>query len=62
MSDSKTSSENFPNAPHGDPGRMPTDDEEAAAEKAAAEAPDVSEPYEDMTRRGAETEGEGRIE
>lgn len=45
---------------HG-PGRLPTPDEEEAAERAAAQAPDVSRPYEEALRRGAEVKGEGQI-
>jgi len=39
----------------------PTPEEEAAAERAAEQAPDIEEPYRDMTERGAHQEGEGRI-
>lgn len=41
---------------------MPTPDEEAAAERAAQTAPDVSEPYTEMAERGANSQGEGQIE
>ena len=44
-----------------DPGSMPTDEEEAAAERAAEEQPEVEETYRDMTERGAHAEGEGKI-
>lgn len=40
---------------------QPTPDEEAAAERAAEQAPDVEEEYRDMTERGAHQEGEGKI-
>ena len=43
-----------------DPDRMPTPDEEAAAERGAAEAPDVSEAYKEQAERGANHPGEGR--
>jgi len=46
---------------HGDPGRMPSPEEEAAAERAAEQAPDVEEPYREMTERGAHQDGEGKI-
>jgi hypothetical protein len=39
----------------------PTADEEAAAERAAEQAPDIEEDYRDMTERGAHQEGEGKI-
>lgn len=39
----------------------PTPEEEAAAERAAADAPDIEEEYRDMTERGAHQEGEGKI-
>lgn len=51
-----------------EPDRMPTDDEEQAAEKSARELREsgeeesVAEHYEEMARRGAEEKGEGRIE
>lgn len=41
--------------------RMPTEDEEAAAEESAADAPDVSEEYSEMTEKGAHVKGEGQI-
>lgn len=40
----------------------PTPDEEAAAERAADQSPDVEEPYRDMTEKGAHQEGEGKID
>ncbi|HVC14865.1 MAG TPA: hypothetical protein VND62_08410 [Acidimicrobiales bacterium] len=51
-----------------DADRMPTDDEERAAERAAdqleesGEEASVAEHYEEMARRGTEQKGEGRIE
>lgn len=41
--------------------RMPTEEEEQLAEKSAADAPDVSEEYEDMAEKGANVKGEGEI-
>lgn len=41
---------------------LPTPDEEKAADRAAETAPDVSEPYTELNRTGANAEGEGRIE
>lgn len=43
-----------------DAGRGPTTDEEAAAERADAHPDRVREPYEEMTEKGAQQEGEGR--
>ena len=43
------------------PDRVPTDDEIEAAERGAAAAPDVSEPYEEALRSGADAQGEGRL-
>lgn len=41
--------------------RLPTDDEEAAAERSEASADDdVSESYKEMLERGAAQEGEGK--
>lgn len=45
-----------------DPGSMPTAEEEAAAERAAGEQPDVEDSYRDMTEKGAEADGEGKID
>lgn len=51
-----------------EPDRMPTSEEETAAERSAerlgdsGEARDVAAHYEEMARRGAEQKGEGRIE
>jgi len=45
---------------HGDPGRMPSPEEEAAAERADAHPERTAEPYEEMTEKGAEQQGEGR--
>jgi len=48
--------------------RMPTDEEEQAAERSAAELEEsggdaeVAAHYEDMARRGVEHKGEGRID
>ena len=44
-----------------DPGRGPTPDEEAAAERGAANAPAVSEAYEHALKTGAHVQGEGEI-
>ena len=41
---------------------MPTGEEEAAAERAAAEQPDIEAEYRDMTEKGAHAEGEGQID
>lgn len=41
--------------------RMPTSDEERAAESAGAVDPEVAENYKDAMERGARQEGEGRI-
>lgn len=43
-----------------DAGRGPTPEEEAAAERADADPGRTKEPYEEMTEKGAEQEGEGR--
>jgi len=50
-------------AEHNDPTTLeePTPEEEAAAERAAEQAPDVEEPYRDMTEKGAHQKGEGAI-
>ncbi|MGH8989554.1 MAG: hypothetical protein ACRDXC_13335 [Acidimicrobiales bacterium] len=51
-----------------EPDRMPTEDEEVAAERSteelrtSGEEASVAEHYRDMVRRGVEQEGEGRIE
>ncbi len=45
---------------HG-PDREPSEDEEAAAERGAAQAHDVSDPYEEALHRGADVKGEGQI-
>lgn len=45
---------------HGDTGRGPTPEEEAAAQRADAHPDQVAEPYEEMTEKGANQEGEGR--
>ena len=44
-----------------DPGAMPTQAEQRAADRVAQEAPDVEDEYREMTRKGAEVEGEGKI-
>jgi hypothetical protein len=46
---------------HSGPDRMPTPEEEEAAERAGALEPDVAENYEDALERGARQRGEGRI-
>lgn len=51
-----------------EPDRMPTGDEEAAAESSterleeSGKEREVAENYEEMARRGVEQKGEGRIE
>ena len=45
-----------------DAGDMPTAEEEAAAERAAADQPDIEENYRDMTDKGAHAKGEGSID
>lgn len=45
---------------HGDAGRAPTPEEEAAAERADTHPERTAEAYEDMTEKGARQEGEGR--
>ena len=45
-----------------DAGSMPTAEEEAAAERAAKDQPDVEETYRDMTEKGAHSKGEGSID
>lgn len=44
-----------------DPGRGPTPTEEQAAERAGEPDEATGEAYRDMTRKGAEAEGEGRV-
>jgi hypothetical protein len=44
-----------------DPGRAPTPEEDAAAERGAARAPDVSEVDEHARTTGAHAQGEGEI-
>jgi hypothetical protein len=46
---------------HAQPDDLPTPEEEAAAERAGKPSPEVAEHYEEMTERGAEQKGEGRI-
>lgn len=45
-----------------DPGSMPTAEEEAAAERAEGDQPDIEDTYRDMTEKGANAEGEGKID
>ena len=45
-----------------DPGPMPTAEEEAAAERAAEDQPDIEDTYKDMTDKGAHAKGEGSID
>lgn len=40
----------------------PTPEEEAAAERASEQAPDVEDTYRDMTEKGAHAKGEGAID
>lgn len=44
-----------------DSGRAPTAEEEQAAERADPPDEETREAYRDMTRKGAEAEGEGRV-
>jgi hypothetical protein len=46
---------------HSAPDKMPTSDDEAAADRAGKESPDVDENYEDAMERGARQKGEGRL-
>jgi len=46
---------------HATPDRLPTPEEEAAAERAGAESPEVDENYEEAMERGARQKGEGRL-
>jgi starvation-inducible DNA-binding protein len=57
---SRATAERDARAPH-EAGRGPTPDEEAAAERARATAPDVSEPYKEYTQLAANAKGEGRV-
>lgn len=43
------------------PDRMPTEEEAEAAERGAAQAPDVSDAYKEQAERGANVAGEGRV-
>lgn len=61
VSDETRASETMDAQAEHDAEAHPTPEEEQAAERAAAEAPDVSEPYQDMTEKGANVEGEGHI-
>lgn len=40
---------------------QPTEEEEAAAERAAETAPDIEDEYKESVERGANQEGEGKI-
>jgi hypothetical protein len=44
-----------------EPDDMPTPGEEAAAERAGDLDPEVAEHYKEMTERGADQKGEGRV-
>ena len=55
-------STNDPKPGEKDPGAMPTAEEEAAAERAEDDQPDIEDTYRDMTERGAHAEGEGKID
>jgi hypothetical protein len=46
---------------HAAPDDMPTPEDEAAAERAPAESPEVAENYEEAMERGARQKGEGRL-
>ena len=41
--------------------RMPTEEEEAAAERAGGPSPEAAEAYKEAAERGANLEGEGKI-
>lgn len=43
-------------------GPMPTPEEEQAADRAAENAVDVSEPYTELNKLGANNQGEGQVE
>jgi len=60
-SDTTQSAEEDDARVHSAPDRMPTPDEEAAAERAGTPRPEVAEQYEDAMERGAKEEGEGRL-
>jgi hypothetical protein len=44
-----------------EPDDMPTPEEEAAAERAGELDPEVAEHYKEMSERGADQKGEGRL-
>ena len=46
---------------HAEADDMPTEDEEAAAERAGKPDPSVGEHYKEMRERGADQKGEGRL-
>jgi hypothetical protein len=46
---------------HAEPDEMPTPEEEAAAERAGASDKNVAEHYKEMSERGAQQKGEGRL-
>jgi hypothetical protein len=46
---------------HATPDKLPSPDEEAAAERAGKESADVDRNYEEAIERGARQEGEGRL-
>jgi hypothetical protein len=46
---------------HAAPDRMPTPDEEDAAERAGKPSPDVERNYDEAIERGAKQPGEGRL-
>lgn len=50
-------------ADNNDPSTLeePTPEEEAAAERAAENAPDIEEEYKESVERGANVEGEGKV-
>ena len=56
-----TEDEHDAHAGHG-ADRPPTEEEEAAAERAPAVPPESSEAYKDAIERGAAVKGEGQIE
>lgn len=60
-SDTTQSAEEDDARVHSAPDRMPTPDEEAAAERAGQPRPEVEEQYEEAMERGANEKGEGRV-
>ena len=46
---------------HSAPDKMPSPDDDAAADRAGKESPEVDENYEEAIERGARQKGEGRL-